>query len=236
MFRDPQSLAADLDVLEDIERASLRLVAQALIDFSGEAAQIFAEQSDLQADIGEDITEEALTKLGVSGIPYRLPGKMDYKRARYVFHPAYAIRQALLVDSKAEKSLDVARIQVSQTSMRIKQVRAGRDLDVQGTVPPVIHTRGHSFVATTIFVKYFYERARDRNTLDTIRVACLPNGMLQKRYNPSPRDTIWRAGPDAPTRGEKFRTRLNFRLLARRAAWRVQDIRPDSADQFRWNE
>ncbi len=234
MFRDPHSLADALEILEGIEKASLRLVTQALADIATQAAQIFREEQDLQADIGEDITEEALNRLGVSGVSYRLPGKMDYKRARYVFHPDYAVRQALLVDSKAEKSADVARIQVSQTSMRIRQVRAGRELDVQGTVPPVIQTRGQSFLATTIFVKFFYARYDERNALRLIRVACIPNGMLQERYNPTARDTIWRAGPDAPTRGEKFRTRLNFRLLAQKAAWRVQDIRIDPEEPFVW--
>ena len=108
MFRDPTSLASDLDAVEDIERASLRLVTQALVDFKEDVAEIYAAESDLQADIGEDITRETLDNMGVSKIPLRLFGKVDYKRARYVFHPDYAVRQALFVDSKAEKELAVA--------------------------------------------------------------------------------------------------------------------------------
>ena len=64
-----------------------------------------------------------MDRMGTSVIPVRLFGKIDYKRARYVFHPEHSIRQALFVDSKAEKT-EGARtitIQTAQTSMRIKQ-------------------------------------------------------------------------------------------------------------------
>jgi hypothetical protein len=234
MFCDPASLANDLDTLEDIERASLRLVTQALVDFREEARRIFTEEKDLQADIGEDITREALDNLGVSKIPLRLFGKIDYKRARYVFHPDYAIRQALFVDSKAEKESNVARLQTSQTSLVIRQVRSGRALEVPGELPMVITAAEKSYLTTTILVKYAYQEGRrGRNVLGLIRIAALPNGMLQDRYNPTPQDSIWTGGPNAPTRGEVFRTRLSLERLKRKAAWRVQDIDPEEA--FVWN-
>lgn len=53
MFIDPDSLARDLDTLERIEKASLRLVAQALYDFRDAAAEIFRKEKYLAADIGE---------------------------------------------------------------------------------------------------------------------------------------------------------------------------------------
>jgi hypothetical protein len=53
-------------VLEETERASLRLVTQALVE-STEAQQIFDSELDRQADIGEDTTREALDQMGVSG-------------------------------------------------------------------------------------------------------------------------------------------------------------------------
>ncbi len=135
MFLDPNSLAENPELLEDIEKASTRFVALAIELFRPEAVNIFAQESDLQADIGEDITSEALDSLGMSRMAQRVFGKMDYKRARYIFEAEYAVRQILLVDSKAEKSGDVARLQTSQTSMRIRQVRQGQALDVPGTVP-----------------------------------------------------------------------------------------------------
>lgn len=167
--------------------ASQRLVAQALVEFA-EARDIFNSESDLQANIGEDITREALERMGVSGPRLRVAGTMDYKRARLLFHPDYAVRQALLVDSKAEKGGEgVARLQTSQTSMRIRQVRAGQVLDVPGTLPVVITRGAELFLTSTLFVKYVYEEdAQGHNNLRYLRVICLPNGMLQDRYNQTP--------------------------------------------------
>src|SRR5206468_7444974 len=109
----------------EIENASLRLVVQAIHDFRQTAAEIFTSEIDKAQDKAEDITREALDVMGVSRIPTRLFGKIDYKRSRYVFHPEYALKQALLVDSKAEKVGVVARIQVAQTSMRNMYVSRG---------------------------------------------------------------------------------------------------------------
>src|SRR5690242_14427606 len=92
-------------------------------EFREDAAEIFARAEDKPQDIAEDITREALDRLGASRMPARLFGKMDYKRARYVFHPDYAVRQALFVDSKAEKEQGTSTLQTSQTSMRIRHVR-----------------------------------------------------------------------------------------------------------------
>src|SRR5437867_13201751 len=113
MFTDPSSLASDHAKLEEIEKASMRLVCQAIYDFKNPATKIFENEQDF-ADIGEDITREALDRMGVSKIDERLFGKIDYKRARYVFHPDYAVRQALYVDSKAEKEGTSATLQTAQ--------------------------------------------------------------------------------------------------------------------------
>ena len=37
-------------------------------------------------------------------------------------------------------------------------------------------------------------------------------------------DTIWLVGRDAPTLGEDFRVRLNYRRLSEKADWRVQEV------------
>ena len=238
MLIDPADLKSDLDTLEDIERASMRLVTQAIVDFRDEATAIFGRERDLPQDFAEDITREALDTLGVSRIPQRLYGKIDYKRARYVFHPGYALRQALFVDSKAEKmsGATTATLQTAQTSMRIMHVRQGKSVDVQGTLEPVIHTEIGDFLPTTIFVKYNYaEEADESKELDSITVACVPHVFLQERYNPDSESTIWRAGRNAPSLGEAFRVRLVFRLLAERAAWRVQRV-PLAPSPFEWAE
>jgi hypothetical protein len=234
VFLDPNTLSENTDLIEQIEKASTRFVAQAIALFRDQAVSIFAAEKDLQADIGEDITAEALDSLGMSRMAQRVFGKMDYKRARYIFEPDYAIRQVLLVDSKAEKAADVARLQTSQTSMRIRQQRGGKNVDEPGKVPKVVVIANVPFITTTIFVKYVYGQIDAANVLKKIVVACCPNGFLQDYYNPTPADTIWTGGPNSPKRGEAFRTRLSFSRLKAKRKWRVQTISIEPASAFEW--
>ena len=238
MTFDPRELRRDLDLLEDVEKASLRLVVQAVHDFREQANQIFIEEQDMVKDIGEDISREALERLGTSVIPVRLFGNIDYKHARYVFHPEYSIRQALFVDSKAEKISGerTATIQMSQTSMQVRQIRQGMAVEEQGALPPVFEREGNAFLTTTIFVKYNYrERPGSKNDLESVSVICLPNGWLQERYNPTPGDSFWRAGRNAPTRGEPFRVRIGLEALKEKARWRVQRIQLAPTLSYAWD-
>ncbi len=226
MILNPEDLQQDADRLEEIEKASLRMVTQAIYDYRNEAAEIFKIEIDLAADIGEDITREALDKLGMSRIDQRLFGKIDYKRARYVFHPEYSIKQALFVDSKAEKieGQRTATLQTSQTSMKIEQIRSGKSVSVEGKLPKILELKEQKFITTTIFVKYNYAEDDEEKKLENVIIAALPNGFLQEKYNPSPTDNIWLAGRNAPSRGEEFRVRLSFEKLKSKANWRVQKI------------
>lgn len=236
MLLNPEELRQNPDRLEEIEKVSLRLVTQAIYDYRFSAQEIFREESDLVADIGEDITREAIETLGMHKIDQRLFGKIDYKRACYLFHPDYAIKQALFVDSKAEKvsGQRTATLQTSQLSMTVRQIRAGENLEVVGKLPVIVNLKGESYLTTTIFVKYNYEELNDVNTLNSITIASVPNGMLQDKYNPNAKDTIWIAGRNAPTLGEEFRVRLSFHRLKEKANWRVQKI-PMPPDEFSWD-
>jgi len=237
MLIDPQQLRHNLDRLEEIEKASLRSVMQAIYEYRDVAVEIFREEGDLVADIGEDITREALDRLGTSKIDQRLFGKVDYKRARYLFHPEYAVKQALFVDSKAEqiKGAGTATLQTSQISMTVRHVRSGRKVNVPGKLPTILTVKGEPYLTTTIFVKYNYDDSGGTKQLTNITTAALPNGMLQARYNPDAHDTIWRAGRNAPSLGEEFRVRLVFARLKARANWRVQTI-PLSPEEFHWDD
>ncbi len=231
----------NLDVIEQVEKATLRMVVQAIYDFREEAIEIFTNEADLVADIGEDITREALDRQGMPTIPVRLFGKIDYKRAAYLFQPEYAVRQALFVDSKVEKieGARTATIQTSQTSMRIRQVRQWRPVDIPGDMDAIAMVRGEEYLTTTIFVKYNYsERAANNppNHLESISVLCLPNGLLQDRYNSTADDSIWLAGRNAPSRGEAFRVRIGLAALKEKANWRVQTVAADPAQQFTWDD
>ena len=236
MLMNPQELTQNFERLEEIEKVSLRLVTQAVYDYRAIAQEIFREESDLVADIGEDITREALDRLGMSKIDQRLFGKVDYKRACYLFHPDYALKQALFVDSKAEKVAGqaTATLQTSQLSMIVRQVRAGQSLEIPGKLPTILILKGESYLTTTLFVKYNYESQDSLNVLESITVAAVPNGILQDRYNPSVQNTIWVAGRNAPTLGEEFRVRLSFARLKEKANWRVQKISL-IPDEFHWD-
>jgi len=237
MLLKPEDLQRNLDRLEEIEKTTLRLVTQAIYNYRETAFEIFHQEVDLVSDIGEDITREALDRLGMPKIDQRLFGKVDYKRACYLFHPDYAIKQALFVDSKAEKvsGQNTATLQISQFSMSVKQIRSKREVNVQGRIPTVITLKDDTYLTTTLFVKYNYDKEKDStHILKSIIIAAVPNGMLQDRYNPDPSDTIWIAGRNAPSLGEEFRVRLSFSRLKRKAAWRVQTI-PMPPNQFYWN-
>ena len=221
--------------LEAVEKLTLRMVTQALFNYRRQAREIFALEKDAPMDIAEDATREALDALGVSRVPVRLFGKVDYKRAQYVFLPERAVKQALFVDSKAEKSQATATLQISQISMRVRQIRSGEEKDVEGGLPTIVERDGARFLTTTIFAKYHYaESATGARELREIIAACLPNGRLQHLYNPTAADTIWLAGRDAPTLGEDFRVRLSFARLKEKARWRTQTI-PMHGD-FLWEE
>jgi hypothetical protein len=237
MHINPQDLQNNLDRLEDIEKASLRLVVQAVYDYRREAAIIFSAEGDQVSDIGEDITREALDRLSMPRIYQRLFGKVDYKRACYLFHPDFAVKQALFVDSKAEhvSGEATATLQITQLSMTVRQIRTGAAVAIPGRLPTILTLNNEQLLTTTMFVKYAYTNATGVNTLDHITVAAVPNGILQDRYNLNETDTIWRAGRNAPTLGEEFRVRLSFQLLERKARWRVQRI-PMEPHAFVWNE
>lgn len=236
MFLNPEELRGDPARLEEIERASLRMVVQAIYEYRTVAEKTFREESDLVADIGEDLTREALDKLGMSKIDRRIFGKVDYKRDRYVFHPEYSIKQALFIDSKAEKisGLGTATLQTSQFSMSVRQIRNSQNLEVAGKLPAILNLKNESFITTTLFVKYNYQEFEERNLLRSITVAALPNGILQELYNPDVSDTIFIAGRNAPTLGEEFRVRLSFARLKSKARWRVQQI-PMPPENFIWD-
>lgn len=231
-------LISDFDTVERIEKSTLRMVTQAVLDFASDAQDIFLNETDSVAHIGEDVTREALDRLGTSVLRVRLYGNVDYKRARYVFHPGYSVRQALFVDSKAEKvgGAGTVTIQTAQTSLRVRQFRAGLEVDEPGTLPKVLNTQNINFLTTTVFVKYNYRDTEDRAKarLESIVVCCLPNGILQEIYNPDASRTIWLAGRNAPTRGEPIRVRLSLRKLQEISGWRVQTIHIADEISHQW--
>ena len=214
----------NLDDLEKLEEVTLSMVVQAITDYKDKAAAIFREETDKSQDIAEDVTRESLDEMRLPKIDLRLYGKVDVKKAIYVFLPK-AIPVALMLDAKAEKSDEsTATIQMSQTSMCVRMKRADKIMDEQGMLETTISRDGKTLQTVTIIAKYLYAEHASGYSLVKIIVACIPNGQLQERYNPDADHTIWRAGRDAPTLGEDFRVRVKFKALKRLAPWRVREI------------
>ena len=199
------------------------MVAQALTDYRDQAITIFREETDYPQDIAEDVLREAIDSMGMSQMHERLYGKVDLKKAIYVFAPD-AEQVALMVDAKAEKDSRTATIQMSQTSMTVRQKRSGEVVEVRGSLDPFIVRGKRQMLVVTVIAKFVYTESTLGNELERIIVACIPNGLLQEKYNPTEQDTIWLAGRNAPTLGEDFRVRLSYRHLAAKAAWRLVEI------------
>ncbi len=219
--------ASDLtpDEVEEIEKLSLRWMYQAVLDFGFTAWDIFRQSPDDVKDVAEDITRELLDALSGYRINQRILGNVDYRKARYVLLPHQTVRQALFVDSKAEKSRNTGTMQMSQLSLRVRQRRAGAVIDEQGMLPNISVYGATQFLTTTMLLHYFYQDdVVGNHFLETITLAAVPNGVLQGKYNPDEDDMIWLAGRNAPTLGEDFRVRLSFDRLKQKEGWRVQHI------------
>jgi len=238
MDRQPSTLSSP--EIEAIEKLSMRSTTQALLNFAINAWDEFRNSPDDADGVAEDVTQEALRDLSGFPIRQRLYGTVDYRQARYVFLPEYMIRQALFVDSKAEKSASSGRIQISQTSLRVLFLRGdGTTVNTAGGLQPVIPlTNGISYLATTLFVHYHYDELVAGRVLKAILIAALPNGKLESDYVISSVDHIWNVGPDSPARGEKQRARLSFAKLAQKKPWRVQRIVFDTQGHltFTWQD
>ncbi|HLJ53511.1 MAG TPA: SfiI family type II restriction endonuclease [Chthonomonadaceae bacterium] len=221
-LRDPAEL--DLDKIESIEKQSLRWLFLAATDFGFDAWEIFHQSGDNVQDIAEDITREMLDRIGGYQIHRRVFGNVDYRKARYVILPEFAVRQGMFVDSKAEKTSRTATLQMSQVSMEVRQKRGGSERAEVGALPRLATYDGANYLTTMLLAHYEYEDVDRVHHLRHLTVAALPNGLLQERYNPNVHDTIWRAGRNAPTRGEVFRVRVSFEELVNKQPWRVQRV------------
>ena len=215
------------DEIEEIEELTLRWIFQAILDFGTEAHEIFLNSPDSVKDIAEDITRELLDRLPGFNVQQRIYGTVDYKRARYIILPEKTVRQALFIDSKAEKENRSATIQMSQTSMWIRQQRSGSSVNEKGLLPEISEYGDQNYLTTTCLVHFLYTDDSDIYHLKEVKIAAIPNGKLQDRYNPTVDDGIWLAGRNAPTRGEDFRVRVSFAKLKEKASWRVQVINYD---------
>lgn len=214
-----------LNDIETIEELTSRWIFQAVYDFGMEAYEIFLNSPDSVKDIAEDITRELLDRLAGFNVQQRIYGTVDYKKARYVILPDQTVRQALFIDSKAEKENRSATIQMSQLSMRVKQRRSGTEIDEKGFLPEISTYSGKNYLTTTGLIHFMYnDDDNGIHHLNEVTIAMIPNGKLQSKYNPDVDDGIWLAGRNAPSLGEDFRVRVSFNKLKAKAPWRIQTL------------
>jgi hypothetical protein len=222
----------DTERLEEIEQGSVQIVAEAINGYSEKISNAFDSSSDFHQYLHEDpndeienkaeaLTEAALDQLGIVDTDPSLMTSIDHKRTRYVGGADFVAKQLLLVDSKAEKDDNRrSRMQLTQTSMDVRQMRWGEEQDKEGDLPEIVNNCGEDILTTTILVKYVYEEAESgENSIDEVIIAGVPNGLLQDEYNPNVDDNIWDAGPN--DREQNFRTRLNFERLENENPLRV---------------
>ena len=207
------------------------------MDFGSDPVAIFRDSPDAVKDVAEDVTREVLDRLSGYNIQQRVFGNVDYKRARYIIFPDQIVRQALFVDSKAEKSATTARLQMSEISMLVRQYSQGQAIEVPGKIPATGRFGGDEYLSTTMLLHYNYSEgfSDQQYLLKRVALCAIPNRRLQDRYNPSPQDGIWLAGPHAPRRREEFRVRLSFKLLREKSRWRFQEIDYSDPDHMKTN-
>lgn len=121
MLNDIDADDLSIDQIEEVEKISLRLAFQALIWFAPQAWDIFDRSPDDPQDIAEDVTREAIGIFKGFSINERLFGTIDFKQARWLPMTFGLVPQALMVDSKAKRAYENARLdlQMSQVSMDV---------------------------------------------------------------------------------------------------------------------
>lgn len=237
---DPRDLSAD--DIDSIEKVSLRLAFQAIVQFAHQSWAIFRSSPDDQQDIAEDITREAMDSLAGFPIRMRLFGTLDYKRARWLPTPRGLVPQALFVDAKAEKEDTRARLQLSQVSMPVSyRAESGDVVELEPGLPAfmpfIFEGEEIQAITTVLLAHYSYTgEATGAKQLMNCRLIALPHARLKERYCPTPEDHIWITGPHSPARQEDPRLRLSFKRLRERCPWRLQTISWDAAgvSRFEW--
>jgi hypothetical protein len=243
----------DADVLELVEKQTLRTVVQALQQYSPEAQNIFeTTQATPKSEVvvlAEDLVQYALEVAEVYPINKRFAGYIDYKRARWLPTPYGLLPQILLVDAKASTENTRDTLQNSQLPMDAEfRDSDGKVVTLAAGVPAYMELDAQPSgklyaLPTSIFVHFYYrETPSDSNRereLISIFALCIPHGSLKPRYNPDPDTTFFGQGKHSPARNEVPRIRVYFTRLRQMAPWRLQELKfePGSAySQARWRD
>lgn len=231
---------------EILEKQTLRMIVQALQEYSREAKEIFdstrAPSDSEVVVLAEDLVQYALEVAECYPINKRYAGFIDYKRVRWIPTQFGLFPQALLVDAKASTEKNRDTLQQSQLPMdaefrtkdgNVHTLLAGVEphLDItvsSGSVLPA--------VTTSIFVHFFYEKLNGvtplyRNLLSIFALS-LPHARLKRNYNPDPDTTFFGQGKHSPARQEAQRIRVYFSRLRNMCPWRLQELRFEDGEEY----
>ncbi len=230
------------DELESLEKQTLRMIVQAVQEYSKEARDLFentpaASETELIV-LAEDLTQYALEVAECYPINKRFAGFIDYKRVRWLPSPFGLFPQVLLVDAKASKERNRTTLQQSQLPMDAEfTITRGRRKDLTSRltagVPPHMALASQSplglaAVTTSAFIHFYYTRLDSKTppyrTLNAIYVLLLPHQRLKQRYNPDASASFFGEGKHSSARNEEPRIRVYFDALVRRCAWRIQAL------------
>lgn len=230
------SQASDAQI-EALEKQSLRMIVQALQEYSKEARLIFentAAPSDNEVIVlAEDLVQYALEVAECYPINKRFAGFIDYKRVRWVPTSFGLFPQVLLVDAKASTERNRETLQRSQLPLDADFAVGGKVEHMPAGVPPHMDLETISgatlpAITTSAFVHFYYEKLSANTApyrrLKAIFALSIPHQRLKHIYNPSPLKSFFGAGKHSPKRGEVPRVRVYFDPLRAMCAWRLQEL------------
>jgi hypothetical protein len=239
MLQDYRQLTDDQ--LEDLEKQTLRMIVQAVQEYSKEAREIFQDtKADRKSEVivlAEDLVQYALEVAECYPINKRFAGFIDYKRIRWLPTPYGLFPQVLLVDAKASTENNRETLQQSQLPMAAEfpsAKQAGKVVAMSPGVPfhQELESRsGNKLLAvtTSAFIHFYYSDLKSKSapfrTLHAIYILLLPHGRLKGRYNPNHTRTFFGEGKHSPKREEEPRIRVYFNRLRKMCPWRLQELR-----------
>ena len=225
------------DEHEAVEMQTLRMVVQALQEYSREAKKIFdntkAPSKTEVIVLAEDLVQYALEVAETYPINRRYAGFIDYKRIRWLPTPFGLLPQALLVDAKASTENNRETLQQSQLPMDADFMSDGTHHSMQAGVEAHIELTGANngdlrAVTSSLFVHFYYRELSTTvapfRELKSIYALAIPHGRFKHRYNPDPNTTFFGQGKNSPARQEVPRIRVYFTRLMAMCPWRLQRL------------
>lgn len=227
--------------LEQVEKQTLRMIVQALQEYSKEAKEIFERTAATSKTevivLAEDLVQYALEVAETYPINKRFAGFIDYKRIRWLPTPFGLLPQALLVDAKASTENNRDTLQQSQLPMDADFESNGTPYQLKAGFPPHMDVGAVGgtlkAVTTSIFIHFHYTEVQQPapvfRELHSIYVLALPHGRLKPKYNPDANTTFFGQGKHSPARGEEPRIRVYFSRLRAMCPWRLQQLQYGSS-------